>query len=219
MRQTEVIAYYRRSTDNGQVHSLEAQQIEVEEFCKKHGLKIIKTFQETESGKSIQRPVLQQAIKMSNTKKVPIIILRLDRLGRTASEVIDLAINQNLIIAEHGIHQYDRFAINLMATFAEKEREVISKRTKQGLRAAKAKGVKLGNPRLKEAQRKSASKRKLKAQQYAQKMEPLFQKFKHLNNRELAEALNECNIPTRTGEGIWHPESVRRIRGRLRKNI
>lgn len=219
MRQTEVIAYYRRSTNNGQVHSLEAQQIEVEEFCRKHGLRIIKTFQETESGKSIQRPVLQQAIRMSNAKKVPIVILRLDRLGRTASEVIDLAINQNLIIAEHGIHQYDRFAINLMATFAEKEREVISKRTKQGLRAAKAKGVKLGNPRLKEAQRKSANKRKLKAQQYAQKMEPLFQKFRHLNNRELAEALNECSIPTRTGEGVWHPESVRRIRGRLRKNI
>ena len=219
MHQTEVIAYYRRSTDNGQVHSVEAQRIEVEEFCKKHGLKIIKTFQETESGKSIQRPVLQQTIKMSNTKKVPIIILRLDRLGRTASEVIDLALNQKLIIVEHGMHQYDRFAINLMATFAEREREVISKRTKQGLRAAKAKGITLGNPRFKDAQRKSAQKRKLKAQKYAQKMEPLFQKFKHLNNRELAEVLNECNIPTRTGEGVWHPESVRRIRGRLRKNI
>src|SRR6056300_1014926 len=119
MKQSAVIAYYRRSTDYGQVHSLEAQQIEVESFAREHGLRIIRTFKETESGKSIHRPVLQDAIKLANSKKLPIIILRLDRLGLTASEIIDLALNQRLIIVEHGMHQYDRFTINIMATFAE----------------------------------------------------------------------------------------------------
>ena len=40
----EVIAYYRRSTENGQVYSLEAQRMEVEAFCHKNKLKIIESF-------------------------------------------------------------------------------------------------------------------------------------------------------------------------------
>ena len=218
MKKNEVIAYYRRSTKNGQIHSLEAQQLEVEEFCRKQGLKIIETFQETESGKSIERPILQQAIKTANAKKIPIVILRLDRLGRTASEIIDLAFQQKLIIAEHGIQEYDRFAINLMATFAEKERELISKRTKQGLQAAKARGVKLGNPNLRQAQQVSAQKQRQQALLFAQKMQSLFGTFSQLNNQDLADSLNEWSIPTRSGRGKWHPEMVRRVRNRISRD-
>ena len=213
----EVIVYCRRSTKRKQEHSLENQRIEIERFCKEHGLKITKRFLETMSGKSIDRPILQKAIQMSNKLKIPIIITDLDRLGRTASEVIDLALTQNIIIVEHGIHQYDRFTINLMATFAEKERELISKRTKQGLRAAKSRGVKLGNPRLKQAQQTSARKRQAEANEFAMKMQRLFNNFNHLNNTELSKSLNDWSIPTRNGN-TWYPETVRRIRNRLTKH-
>ena len=210
----EVIAYYRRSTENGQVYSLEAQRMEVEAFCRKNKLKIMESFMETESGTSINRPVLQRAIQMSNKRKVPIVILRLDRLGRNASEIIDLTIKENIIIVEHGFHKYDRFSIQLMASLAEKERELISKRTKQGLRVAKEKGVKLGNPQIHRIRSKGVKRRKELADQFAKELELLFTTFAHLNNTQLAKYLNDWNIPTRKG-GKWFPETVRRVRRRL----
>ena len=102
-----------------------------------------------------------------------------------------------------------------MATFAEKERELISKRTKQGLQAAKARGVKLGNPNIRQAQQVSAKRRTLRAVAFAERMQSLFGNFDQLNNREMAASLNQWNIPTRSGRGKWHPEMVRRIRKRL----
>ena len=210
----EVIAYYRRSTKHGQKHSLESQRIEVETFCKENGLKIVATFEETESGKSVQRPVLQRAIQLSNKKQIPIVILRLDRLGRKASEIIDLAFRENIIIAEHGMHQYDKFSINVMASLAEKERELISRRTKQGLRAAKAKGIVLGNPKIHQIRKTAIRNRKRAANQFAKSLESLFSNFTHLNNSQLARNLNDWNIPTRKG-GAWFPETVKRIRKRL----
>ena len=211
----EVIAYYRRSTEQGQQYSLEAQKLAVEDFCRENGLHIIATFQETCSGKSIHRPKLKQAIQLSNRKKIPIIVLRLDRLGRTASEVIDLALHHDIIIAEHGLQQYDRFAINLMPAFAEKERELISKRTKQALRVAKEKhGVKLGNPRLHIAQKNSIQRRKRDAHAFAMQLQPLFHNCRHLSNVQFAKSLNAWNIPTRYG-GKWFPKTVWRIRKRL----
>lgn len=211
----KVIAYYRCSTKDKQRYSLEAQRIEVEQFCKRHNLKIIASYQERISGQSQKRPELHKALQQSDKQKIPIIILRLDRLGRKASEVIDLAINNNIIIAEYGLHKYDRLTISIMATFIEKERELISKRTREGLRAAKARGVKLGSPKLEQIRRKASKKSQAEAVAFAKGLAGLFSHFEHLNNRELADNLNEWRTPTRKG-GRWHPEMVRRIRKRIK---
>ena len=42
----------------------------------------------------------------------------------------------------------DPFVLHLFAALAEKERALISQRTKAGLAAAKARGTKLGNPNM-----------------------------------------------------------------------
>ena len=210
----EVITYYRCSTKDKQRYSLEAQRLVVEQFCKTHNLQIVGSYEEQLSGKSLNRPELQKALQHSNKANIPIVILRLDRLGRNASEMIDLAINNNIIITEYGIHQFDRLAINIMASFAERERELISKRTKEGLRVAKSKGVVLGNPNIEKIRIKAAKKIQEGADNFATDLQNLFADFSHLNNRQMANKLNRWGIPTRNG-GKWFPETVRRVRNRL----
>jgi DNA invertase Pin-like site-specific DNA recombinase len=51
------------------------------------------------------------------------------------------------VVAELG-PDVDPFVLHLFAALAEKERSLISTRTKQALSAAKARGVALGNPKL-----------------------------------------------------------------------
>jgi DNA invertase Pin-like site-specific DNA recombinase len=52
---------------------------------------------------------------------------------------------------------FDPFILHLFAALAEKERAMISARTKAALSAARARGVRLGNPRLDEARAKAAA--------------------------------------------------------------
>ena len=78
-----------------------------------------------------------------------------------------------------------------MATFAEKGRELISKRTKEGLRVAKEeRGVKLGNPRLHIAQKHFIQRRQRYAHDFTMQMQTLFYSCQHLSDTLLAESLN-----------------------------
>ena len=71
---THAIAYYRRSTSHSQKHSLEAQQNYVEDFCTKEGITIVASFEETFTGKEMNRPEFNKALEMARKQKIPIII-------------------------------------------------------------------------------------------------------------------------------------------------
>jgi DNA invertase Pin-like site-specific DNA recombinase len=103
--------------------------------------------------------------------------------------------------------------MHLYAALAEKERAMISRRTKDALRAAKARGVVLGNPRLSEAREAAkASQRAAKAQHEAN-VGPIIDEIKRSGAgtlRAIAEALNARGVQTARG-GPWHAESVARV--------
>jgi DNA invertase Pin-like site-specific DNA recombinase len=107
----------------------------------------------------------------------------------------------------------DPFVLHLFAAFAEKERALISTRTRQALAAAKARGVTLGNPRLHVAHRSAVEAVSAEADRFAANVLPIIreaQKAGARTLREIAEALNARGIATARG-GQWYAQSVANV--------
>src|ERR1700751_3225697 len=107
----------------------------------------------------------------------------------------------------------DPFVLHLFAALAEKERALISTRTRQALSAAKARGVSLGNPPLHVARRHAGDAVKAEADRYAANVLPIIreaQKAGARTLREMAETLNARGIPTARG-GQWYAQTVANI--------
>jgi Site-specific recombinases, DNA invertase Pin homologs len=111
-----------------------------------------------------------------------------------------------------------------MALVAQQEREAISRRTREALRAAKARGVKLGNPNgaaaLRRAEKEGEALHatvRANADAFAAALAPVvaaLQADGTTTLRGLAAALNARSIQTRRG-GRWHVSNVRNLLARI----
>jgi DNA invertase Pin-like site-specific DNA recombinase len=144
------IAYLRVSTqEQGRSGlGLEAQRQAIAAFAAREGITVAQWFSEVETGKGSdaldRRPTLQEALTAALKLKAPVLVSKLDRLSRDVHFVSGLMAKRvEFIVTELG-RQADPFVLHLFAALAEKERQLISERTKAGLAAAKAKGRKLG---------------------------------------------------------------------------
>src|SRR5437667_10780091 len=94
-----------------------------------------------------RRPQLAAALAAAKSSKCSVVVAKLDRLSRDVAFVSGLMAQRvPFIVAELG-RDADPFMLHLYAALAEKERRLISERTKAALSAKKAHGRKLGNPR------------------------------------------------------------------------
>ena len=96
---------------------------------------------------------------------------------------------------------------------AEKERALISSRTRQAVSAAKARGVTKVSPRLHVARKRAVDAVKAEANRYAANVLPIIrgaQKAGARTLREIAEALNARGIATARG-GQWYAQSVANV--------
>jgi DNA invertase Pin-like site-specific DNA recombinase len=110
----------------------------------------------------------------------------------------------------------DPFVLHLYAWLAEKERALIAGRTKSALVAAKARGVKLGNPRIEAAQGAAVAAVKAEADRAGGNVLPIIAEIVRSGAttlRAIAEALNARGVPTPRG-GRWHATSVRNVLAR-----
>ena len=136
------------------------------------------------------------------------VVSKLDRLSRDVHFISGLMRERvPFIVTELGADT-DPFMLHIYAALAEKERRLISERTKASLAAAKARGVKLGGAN---AQSELAAK---EAQARAEELRPLFAELYGLSARKAAEELNCRGIATPSG-GKWHAVTVLRVRERL----
>ena len=208
------IAYTRVSTaQQGRSGlGLEAQRAALARFAEAEGFDLVESFEEVETGKGAdalnRRPQLAAALKAAKKLKAPIIVAKLDRLSRDVHFISGLMSHRTpFIVAELGADA-DPFMLHLYAALAEKERAMISRRTKDALAAKKDQGVALGGLRAYGAQARDD------AMDRAEQLRPLFDELASLSARGIAAALNERKIATPTG-GVWHAATVIRVQKRL----
>ncbi|MCX2475279.1 recombinase family protein [Pedobacter sp. MC2016-05] len=122
------------------------------EALEKAGCEII--FRETISGATKVRPELDRMISQFR-KGDELVVWKLDRLGRSLKHIIDLVLRlseEGIIIKglTDGVDTSTingRLFLNIMASLAEYERELIRERTKAGLESARARGRTGGRPK------------------------------------------------------------------------
>jgi DNA invertase Pin-like site-specific DNA recombinase len=119
------------------------------------------------------------------------------------------------LVAELG-PDVDPFILHLFAALAEKERALIATRTKAALAAAKARGVKLGGPKLATARKHAVQALKVAAHRHAANVLPVINEVRRAGAttlREIADALNARGVSTPRG-GQWYAASVRNVLAR-----
>lgn len=139
------VVYYRVSTkkqgDSGL--GLQAQKTIVENYIKSNT--VIAEFTEIETGKSSNRPKLNDALLCCKEHKATLIVAKLDRLARNLHFVTSLQ-EANIDFICCDMPTANRLTIHIISAIAENEALLISQRTKQALAEKKKHGIKLGNP-------------------------------------------------------------------------
>jgi DNA invertase Pin-like site-specific DNA recombinase len=230
---SNAIAYIRVSTDK-QGRSglgLESQCKAIEDFCATEGLNLRDTYVEVETGKGAdaldRRPQLAAALHTASMFHAPIIVARLDRLSRDVHFISSLMSRRVPFVVTALGKDVDPFMLHIYAAVAQKEREMISQRTKEALASARARGVKLGNPKGRDtlgdevrqrAHKHSAEVRRSKAVERAKSLAPTIQRLRAsgvASANGLAAALNQQGILTVHGKQ-WTARSVLNLEQLLR---
>jgi DNA invertase Pin-like site-specific DNA recombinase len=141
------VAYYRVSTARQGLSGLglDAQRSAVAGYVASRG-ELVEEFTEVESGQKNDRPQLIAALDLCRRRRAVLVIAKLDRLARNVAFVARLMESGAEFVAVDNPHA-TKLLVHLLAAFAEHERDQISARTVAALAAAKARGVRLGNPR------------------------------------------------------------------------
>lgn len=221
-----LVAYLRvSSTRQGRSGlGIEAQREMIANFAKAESFYLIEEYVEVESGKGAdaldRRRQLAAALAHARKKGCPIAVAKLDRLSRDVHFISGLMAHKvPFLVAELG-PDVDPFILHLFAALAEKERKMIAERTRQALKAAKARGRRLGAPptKLAKARRRASEVVVTQADHHAQVVLPIIrqmQKAGMVTLRDIAEGLNARGVSTARG-GRWHAATVRNLMTRVR---
>ena len=196
---------------------LESQLSTVLEFCSTENDEVITHYSEVETGSGKdaldKRPILAKALQHAKKEGAVLMVSKLDRLGRNVSFISGLMEQKVKFIVTQLGKDADPFMLHLYAALSEKERELISSRTKSALKVLKDSGKKLGNPtNLDEARLRSNVTNRKNADDFATSVMSTIVSYKAsgLTLQSIADKLNELGVKTVRG-GAWHPSTVANI--------
>ncbi len=213
---TIFVSYSRVSTDRQGKSGLglEAQAAAIEAHVETAGGAVVASFVEVESGKVDERPELEKALALCKRKKATLLIAKLDRLSRDAHFLLGLQ-KSGVPFAAADMPYADSFTVGVLALVAQKEREMISERTKAALKAAKARGIQLGCP---DAPRTAAIAREAKiekAKSRAANIAPVIREIManggDMSLRAVAMVLEARGIKTPRGGSRWQAVQIQRV--------
>ena len=210
------IAYVRTSTGR-QVLGLEEQQLRINQFIQSTGNFLVEIVIDQESGKNNNRVRLDYATNLCIKHGYTLLFTKLDRLSREVEFLFTLR-NKGVKLRCIELPELNTLTLGIFGSVAQWERELISNRTKSGLAALKARGVKLGSPKnLNDAAREkgieSIIKKRVENENW--KMAKMFiehfqMKYGYINYTAIAKELNINGYKTRNGN-YYNPTTVRRL--------
>ena len=206
-----------------------AQKEQVEQHIRAVGGELVQEFVEVESGRKIQRPMLEEAIALAKAYNATLIIAKWDRISRDAHYLLGLQKSGVKLVAADNPNATE-LTIGILAVIAQDEAKRISDRVTRALAAAKARGQVLGaydkNDKTKfkgrvgtrEDAAIARQKRIENANLKATRLKPILERVNPdgcLSLHRVAKALNQEEIPTMSGKGQWNAKSVQRVYNRL----
>ena len=152
MAEGTFVSYLRVSTrEQGRSGlGLEAQRAAVADFLNGGNWTLAREFVEVESGRKADRPELAKALALCRAIGARLVVAKIDRLARNVHFVSGL-MESGVDFVAADMPSINRLTIHVIAAVAEEEARAISKRTKDALAAAKARGTVLGGRRVRKA--------------------------------------------------------------------
>jgi DNA invertase Pin-like site-specific DNA recombinase len=214
------VAYYRVSTDRqgDSGLGLDAQRKLVSDYLNGGNWVLSAEFTEVESGKRSDRPQLASALAMCKKLRAKLIVANLSRLSRNVSFISALMDSGVEFVAADMPHA-NKMALQVLAVFAEYERDQISERTRRALAQAKERGVRLGGPKRLEASTLGVAANKANADRFAANIIPIIREIQAsgvTTLRGVARALNARGVQSARG-APWSAETVSNILERATK--
>lgn len=134
--------YCRVSTDE---QDADKQEFLCKEYCQRNNIEIYKVYKDIISGTTSSRPEFNQLLNDMRERMFDcIVVTKIDRIGRSLQHLLSLfdefgkrglhfiAITQNIDTSSAA----GKLQLHILSAFAEFERNIISERTKEGLRRA-----------------------------------------------------------------------------------
>jgi DNA invertase Pin-like site-specific DNA recombinase len=208
------VAYYRLSKKrkDAEQYGIEAQKDAVARYlATQQDAELVAQLEEWESGSINNRPKLLEAFALCKVHKATLVISRIDRLSRSASFLLSLR-DSGLAFICCDFPNLDRLTCGVLALVAEREREMISLRVRQGLAIAK-RTKRLGCPVAAQAWQKAmVSIRANKTAFAGQAMESIreIQSTGISSLSRIADYLNKRGEKTRLGKQ-WTTTAVKRV--------
>jgi len=218
------VALYRVSTAE-QGHSglgLKAQQASVRAFVAAQGWALIGEFSDIASGKDDRRPGFQATLARCRQLGAILVAARLDRITRRAHTLSQL-LEDGISIRAADMPGADDLMMRIYVAMAQKERELISARTKAALAAAKARGTVLGGdrgyrPPAGPDAAAAARVRREGAERVAHRLALEVEALRRegiSTHAGLAQALTACGVATPRGGAMWTHTTVARVLDRI----